>query len=32
VVHDEPPLCPLCACPIDGSRMRPLVLPSDGEV
>jgi hypothetical protein len=23
VVHEEPPRCPLCACPIDGSRMRP---------
>jgi len=29
VVHEEPPRCPLCACPIDDSRMRPF--PADPD-
>jgi hypothetical protein len=30
VVHEEPPRCPLCACPIDDSRMRPFTIDDDG--
>jgi len=30
LVYEDPPRCPLCGCPIDGTRMRPYVWP-DGE-
>lgn len=30
LVYEEPPRCPLCACPIDEERMHPFAWP-DGE-
>lgn len=29
LVYEEPPRCPICACPLEESSMRPFVLPSD---
>jgi hypothetical protein len=29
LVHEEPPRCPLCACPIDATRMRPFSFPAE---
>jgi len=29
LVHEDPPLCPLCACPLDEDRMRPYTFPGD---
>jgi len=28
LVYEEPPRCPICACPLDGSSMRPFHFPS----
>jgi len=28
LVYEEPPRCPICACPLDGSTMRPFRFPS----
>ncbi|HEY7477973.1 MAG TPA: hypothetical protein VIB62_07025 [Actinomycetota bacterium] len=29
LVYEEPPRCPLCACPLDDETMMPFVFPSD---
>jgi len=29
LVYEDPPCCPLCACPLDEIRMRPHVWPGD---
>ena len=29
LVYEQPPRCPLCACPLDESTMRPYVFPGD---
>jgi hypothetical protein len=29
LVYEEPPRCPLCACPMDESRMRPFSFPAE---
>jgi hypothetical protein len=29
VVFEDPPRCPLCACPLESVRMRPFSLPGD---
>jgi hypothetical protein len=29
LVYEEPPRCPLCACPLDEDRMRPYAFPTD---
>ena len=29
LVYEDPPRCPLCACPLDEDRMRPYAFPSD---
>jgi len=29
LVYEDPPRCPLCACPIEQDRMAPFVLPGD---
>ena len=31
LVYEDPPLCPLCACPLDEDRMRPYTFPGDAE-
>jgi hypothetical protein len=29
LVYEEPPRCPLCACPLDARSMRPYAFPGD---
>ena len=29
LVYEDPPRCPLCACPIERDRMSPFVLPGE---
>jgi hypothetical protein len=29
LVYEEPPRCPICACPLDASTMRPFSFPSE---
>ena len=29
LVYEDPPRCPLCACPLDEDRMRPYEFPAD---
>ena len=29
LVYEEPPRCPLCACPLDEERMHPYVWPGE---
>ncbi len=29
LVYEDPPRCPLCACPLDQDRMRPYVWPDE---
>lgn len=29
LVYEEPPRCPLCACPMDEDRMRPFSFPAE---
>jgi hypothetical protein len=29
LVYEDPPRCPLCACPLDGVRLRPYVWPDE---
>ena len=31
LVYEEPPRCPLCACPMDEDRMHPFSFPVDGS-
>jgi hypothetical protein len=30
LVYEEPPRCPLCACPLDDERTRPYEFPGEG--
>jgi hypothetical protein len=32
LVYEEPPRCPLCACPLDDERTRPYEFPGEGGV
>lgn len=29
LLYEEPPRCPLCACPLDEHTVKPFVFPSD---
>jgi hypothetical protein len=29
LVYEDPPRCPLCACPLDEDRMTPFAFPAD---
>ena len=29
LVYEDPPRCPLCACPIEEDRMSPFVMPGE---
>ena len=29
LVYEEPPRCPLCACPLEPSSMRPFAVPGE---
>lgn len=29
LVYEEPPRCPLCACPIEGDRITPYAFPGE---
>ena len=29
LVYEDPPRCPICACPLDVTTMRPFVFPSE---
>jgi hypothetical protein len=29
LVYEEPPRCPLCACPLEESTMEPFVFPTE---
>jgi hypothetical protein len=29
LVYEEPPRCPICACPLDADKMRPFVFPTE---
>lgn len=29
LVYEEPPRCPLCACPLDEERMNPFSFPAE---
>jgi hypothetical protein len=29
LVYEDPPRCPLCACPLDETRMHPYVWPDE---
>ena len=29
LVYEDPPRCPLCACPMDDDRMRPFSFPAE---
>ena len=29
LVYEEPPRCPLCACPLEEPRMRPFIWPDE---
>jgi hypothetical protein len=31
LVYEDPPRCPLCACPLDEDRMRLFVFPSERQ-
>ena len=31
LVYEEPPRCPLCACPLDGDRTRPYTFPGEAS-
>jgi hypothetical protein len=30
-VYEEPPRCPICACPLDASTMEPFEFPSQAD-
>lgn len=30
LVYEEPPRCPICACPLEETSMRPFVFPTEG--
>jgi hypothetical protein len=29
LVYEEPPRCPICACPLDEATMHPFVVPGE---
>jgi hypothetical protein len=29
LVYEEPPRCPICACPLDEATMQPFVFPDE---
>jgi hypothetical protein len=29
LVYEEPPRCPICACPLEDRQMKPFVFPSE---
>jgi hypothetical protein len=29
LVYEDPPRCPLCACPLDASTMKPFAFPAE---
>jgi hypothetical protein len=29
LVYEEPPRCPICACPLDDHQMKPFVFPAE---
>jgi len=29
LVYEDPPRCPLCACPLDASTMKPFAFPTE---
>jgi len=31
LVYEEPPRCPLCACPLDAASIQPFEFPTHGE-
>jgi hypothetical protein len=31
LVYEEPPRCPLCACPLEIDRMQPFTFPGEGQ-
>jgi hypothetical protein len=31
LVYEEPPRCPICACPLEDASMRPFTFPSERE-
>lgn len=31
LVYEDPPRCPLCACPLDARTVRPFVFPPESE-
>lgn len=32
LVYEDPPRCPLCACPLDPDLVRPYVFPEEGRL
>ena len=32
LVYEDPPRCPLCACPLDPDGVRPYVFPEEGRL
>jgi hypothetical protein len=32
LVYEDPPRCPLCACPLDPEGVRPYVFPEEGRL
>jgi hypothetical protein len=32
LVYEDPPRCPLCACPLEERRLRPFSFPGEGHV
>ena len=32
LVYEDPPRCPLCACPLDPEGIRPYVFPEEGRL
>ncbi|HEX9377738.1 MAG TPA: hypothetical protein VGB19_16055 [Actinomycetota bacterium] len=31
LVYEDPPRCPLCACPLEECRLIPFVFPGEGQ-
>lgn len=31
LVYEDPPRCPLCACPLEGDRIRPFTFPGENR-
>ena len=32
LVYEDPPRCPICACPLDEATMQPFVFPSERPI